>query len=53
MAELYLESGERASVYDIAEWWIEKYPEHTFVREPKLIVEIRQLMERILRRKKP
>jgi len=50
--ELYLENGERASLYDVAEWWIEHYPEDIFVREPEFIVQIRILMEKLMANKK-
>jgi len=48
MTELYLENGKKAGLYDVAEWWLEKYPEDIFVEEPKSVVEIRERMKLIL-----
>ena len=40
------------SLYDICEWWIETYPEDIFVNEPKEVVQIRNLMKGILKKRK-
>ena len=39
-------------LFDICEWWIESYPKDIFVNEPKEVVEIRKLMEKILSMRK-
>jgi len=44
---LYNEKGKLVSLYEICEWWIEKYPEDVFVRHP-LVVPIRKKMKKIL-----
>jgi len=40
------------SLYDVCEWWIETYPEDIFVNEPKEVVQIRNLMKEILKKRK-
>jgi hypothetical protein len=52
MVELLNDNGQIASLYEICEWWIEKYPEDIFVKEPAEVVEIRRLMQCILRKRK-
>ena len=47
--ELYLESGEKASLEDVCKWWIETYPPDVFVNKPELIVEIRGCLKHLLR----
>ena len=37
-----------ARLYDICNFWINKYPEDVFESEPKEVVEIRELMKKIL-----
>jgi hypothetical protein len=46
------DTGQHASLYEICEWWLEKYPEDIFEKEPAEVVEIRRLMQRILLKRK-
>jgi len=46
--ELFLESGKKASLWDVCEWWIQTYPDDIFVTKPQLIVKVRELMKEIL-----
>ena len=39
------------SLYEICEWWIQTYPDDIFAKEPKEVVQIRELMKEILRQK--
>ena len=39
-------------LYEVCEWWIETYPEDIFVNEPKEVVQIRNLMKGILKKRK-
>ena len=39
-------------LFGLCEWWIETYPEDIFINEPKEIVEIRNLMKKILEKRK-
>jgi len=39
-------------LYELCEWWIETYPEDIFVTEPKEVVQIRNLMKEILKKRK-
>ena len=50
--ELYNENKEKASLYDICEWWIEKYPADIFIINPRPIIEARKCMEKILSTRK-
>jgi len=45
-------SFEKASLYDICEWWIEKYPADIFIINPRPIIEARKCMEKILSTRK-
>jgi hypothetical protein len=38
-----------AGIYDVCEWWIETYPDNIFVNEPKDVIQIRELMKKILK----
>ena len=38
-------------IYEICEWWIETYPEDIFVNEPKEVIQIRNLMKEILKKR--
>lgn len=44
---------ERASFWDVVEWWIEKYPGDIFVNNPPEVVKIRELMIKLKEKKKP
>ena len=46
--ELYREDGRKAGLFDVCDWWIEKYPPDVFVKEPKPVVEARMCMQNIL-----
>ena len=46
--ELYLESGEKASLEDVCNWWIKTYPTDVFVNKPELIVEVRGCLKHLL-----
>jgi len=53
MTELYNEGGEKAGLYDVCAWWIEKYPEDVYTGESGekgvlYIVKIREYMMKIL-----
>jgi len=50
--QLFLENGERASLWDICQWWCQTYPEDIFVNDPPLIVKIRDLTKELLTFKK-
>ena len=56
MTQLFKDDGtgnlEAAGVHDLCEWWIEFYPEDLFVNEPKEVIEIRKLMQKILAMRK-
>ena len=39
-------------LYEVCEWLIETYPEDIFVNEPKEVVQIRNLMKEILKKRK-
>ena len=39
-------------LYEICEWWIQTYPDDIFVNEPKEVVQIRELMKEILKKKR-
>lgn len=41
-----------AGIYDVCQWWCEGYPKDIFVTEPKEVVEIRKLMEIILKKRR-
>ena len=47
--ELYLESGEKASLEDVCNWWIKTYPADVLVNKPELVVEIRGCLKHLLR----
>lgn len=51
MMNLYREDGETASLWDMCEWWIELYPDDIFVENPKEIIQIRELMKKILKKR--
>jgi len=51
--ELFNYDGEIVGFWDVVDWWIEKYPDDIFVENPKEVVEIRDLMIRLKRKKKP
>lgn len=40
------------TLYEACEWWIENYPEDIFVNKPKEVVQIRELMKEILKKKR-
>ena len=40
------------SLYEICEWWIQTYPDDIFGNEPKEVVQIRELMKEILKKKR-
>jgi len=46
--ELYLHNGQKASLEDVCNWWIQTYPKDIFVNKPKPVVEIRENMQIIL-----
>ena len=46
------DSFDEAGLYDVCEWWIENYPDDIFINEPKEVVEIRKLMQKILEKRK-
>ena len=56
MTQLFKDDGtgnlEEVGLFDLCDWWIETYPEGIFVNEPKEVVEIRKLMQKILTMKK-
>jgi len=39
-------------LYDLCEYWIEAYPEDVFVNTPEEVVAIRNLMKKILSKKR-
>lgn len=46
------EKFEGISIYEIAEFWIESYPEDIFIKGPYPIVEIRELFKKLLELRK-
>ena len=56
MTQLFKNDGtenlEEVGLFDLCGWWIETYPEDVFVNEPKEVVEIRKLMQKILAMRK-
>jgi hypothetical protein len=55
MKDMYKPNGnyiDTVGIYDVCEWWIENYPDDIFINEPKEVVEIRKLMQKILEKKK-
>ena len=46
--ELFNANGEKASLFDVCEWWIRTYPADVFVSEPKPVVDARLCMQAIL-----
>jgi hypothetical protein len=48
MTELFNENKEKASLVDVCNWWIEKYPADVFVFNPLEIVTVRNAMKIIL-----
>ena len=46
--EIYLENGDKASLEDVCNWWIQNYPKDIFVNKPKPVVKIRENMQMIL-----
>ena len=56
MTQLFKDDGTgeliEVGLFDLCEWWIETYPEDVFVNEPKEVVEVRKLMEKILAKRK-
>jgi hypothetical protein len=52
MKELYLESGEKATFWDVCEYWSECYPSDIFVSEPEAVVQIRTYAEGLLKKRK-
>ena len=52
MTKLFDENGKPIGLYELAEWWIETYPDDIFITGPKLITEIRDRFIEILKKKK-
>jgi len=56
MTQLFKDDGtgnlEEVGLFGLCEWWIETYPEDVFVNEPKQIVQVRELMKKILEMRK-
>ena len=48
--DLYLENGNKAGPFDIARWWISKYPPDIFIKEPSLFIKIRDLLILVLKK---
>jgi len=46
------EKFKEISIWEIAEFWIETYPDDIFVSEPKIVIEIRELFKKLLNKKK-
>lgn len=49
--KLFLEDGRPAGMKEIAEWWVENYPEEVFVGKTesvRLVVDVRKRMQRLL-----
>ena len=51
MTKLFDENGKPIGLYELAEWWIETYPDDIFITGPKLITEIRDRFIEILKKK--
>ena len=47
---LYKKDGTTAGICDICKWWLYWYPEDIFKSDPKVVVEIRERMEKLLKR---
>ena len=56
MTQLFKDDGtgelQEVGLFDLCEWWIETYPEDVFVNEPKEVVQVRELMKKILNMRK-
>jgi len=53
--KLYLENDESAGLYDVAQWWLETYPEDIFIgktKNVKLLCEVRERLKQILAMRK-
>ena len=50
--ELYLEDGSKASLFDVCKWWRTTYPKDVFVKKPRLVVEVRRMMDELLKQEK-
>ncbi len=46
---LYLKNGDKASLKDVCIWWLKTYPFDVFVNEPKLIIDARNSIHRLLK----
>ena len=40
------------TLYEACEWWIETYSDDIFINEPKEVVQIRELMKEILKKRR-
>ena len=50
--KLFDESGNPIGLYEIAQWFIDTYPEDIFIIKPKIIIEIRDKLKEILKKRK-
>lgn len=48
VSRIFDRNGNQLTIYDLAEWWIETYPEDIFVTEPEPVVKVREGMKEIL-----
>lgn len=39
--ELFNKKGEKASMKEVCQWWVDKYPPDVFVFHPRTVIEIR------------
>ena len=49
--KLFDEDGNPIGLYEIAQWFIDTYPEDVFITKPKIIIEIRELLKKILKKR--